>query len=105
MEQLNNQPQSQQFVCSGDCKKCKSIQWGFCASVHAYSNMKVLDKVMETLGKMQEEISAMQGAVKEMSDKIEAIQNSEASVFDPSAGYAQQGDGAGTIEPRDSLIK
>lgn len=69
--------QTQQFVCNGDCKKCKSMhQWSFCASVHAFSNMKVLDKVMETL-------SMMQGEVKELAEKIEAIQNSEAAVFDP----------------------
>ena len=87
MEQANQNPQPQQppqFVCTGDCKKCRSMQqWSFCASVHAYSNMKVLDKVMETITAMQGQIATMQGSVKELAAKIESIQNSEAAVFDP----------------------
>jgi hypothetical protein len=68
MEQNQNQnpqnnPQAQQppqFVCTGDCKKCRSMQqWSYCASIHAYSNMKVLDRVMETLVGMQAAIQAM----------------------------------------------
>ena len=82
-----NNPQAQQppqFVCTGDCKKCRSMQqWSYCASIHAYSNMKVLDRVMETLVGMQAAIQAMQGAIQELSAKIDAIQNSEAAVFDP----------------------
>lgn len=78
------QQQSRQFVCTGDCKKCKSMQqWSYCASIHAYSNMKVLDKIMETLLGMKTQIDTMQGAVAELSAKIEAIQNGEAAVFDP----------------------
>jgi len=78
------QQQTQQFVCTGDCKKCKSMQqWSYCASIHAYSNMKVLDKIMETLLGMKTQIDTMQGTIIELSAKIEAIQNGEASVFDP----------------------
>ena len=89
MAQENNntapmQQQQPQFVCTGDCKKCKSMQqWSYCASIHAYSNMKVLDKIMETLLGMKAQIDTMQGTVAELSAKIEAIQNGEASVFDP----------------------
>ena len=89
MAQENNNtaptPQQQpQFVCTGDCKKCKSMQqWSYCASIHAYSNMKVLDKIMETLLGMKTQIDTMQGTITELSAKIEAIQNGEASVFDP----------------------
>ena len=89
MAQENNnaapmQQQTQQFVCTGDCKKCKSMQqWSYCASIHAYSNMKVLDKMMETLLGMKTQINTMQGTVAELSAKIEAIQNGEAAVFDP----------------------
>ena len=89
MAQENNnaapmQQQTQQFVCTGDCKKCKSMQqWSYCASIHAYSNMKVLDKMMETLLGMKNQMDAMQGTVAELSAKIEAIQNGEAAVFDP----------------------
>ena len=87
MEQNQNQQNSQQqFVCTGDCKKCRSMQqWSYCASIHAYSNMKVLDRVMETLVRMQEQINGMQGTIQEMAAKIEAIQNSEATVFDPNS--------------------
>ena len=78
------QQQQPQFVCTGDCKKCKSMQqWSYCASIHAYSNMKVLDKIMETLLGMKTQIDTMQGTVAELSAKIEAIQNGEAAVFDP----------------------
>ena len=78
------QQQTQQFVCTGDCKKCKSMQqWSYCASIHAYSNMKVLDKIMETILGMKTQIDTMQGTVAELSAKIEAIQNGEAAVFDP----------------------
>ena len=45
--------------------------------------MKVLDKIMETLLSMKSQIETMQGTVAELSAKIEAIQNGEASVFDP----------------------
>ena len=80
------QQQAQQFVCTGDCKKCKSMQqWSYCASIHAYSNMKVLDKIMETLLGMKAQIDTMQGTVVELSAKIEAIQNGEAAVFDPNS--------------------
>ena len=67
----NNQPQ---FKCPGNCLQCLPAQRQYCASQHAYSNMMVLDRVMETLTKMQ-------GAIQEISVKIEAIQNSEAAVF------------------------
>lgn len=91
MAQENNnaapmQQQQPQFVCTGDCKKCKSMQqWSYCASIHAYSNMKVLDKIMETLLGMKAQIDTMQGTVVELSAKIEAIQNGEAAVFDPNS--------------------
>lgn len=88
----------QNFKCSGNCLQCLPAQRAYCASQHAYSNMKVLDQMM---GK----VLAMQGDMKEMKEKIEAIQNSEASVFDPNhdtlvatqmspADTAQSGDGA-----------
>lgn len=101
MEQTIQNPQGQQqpqqFVCTGDCKKCRSMQqWSYCASIHAYSNMKVLDKVMETLANMQSQIEAMQGAVQELTAKIESIQNSEATVFDPN--------GEGELFPKEFAI-
>ena len=74
---------NQNFQCSGNCLNCLPAQRQYCASQHAYSNMKVLDKMMEVLGKMQEDMTAMQVTVNEMAAKIEAIQNSEAVVFAP----------------------
>ena len=102
MEQTNQttQPQQQtpQFVCTGDCKKCRSMQqWSYCASIHAYSNMKVLDRVMETLVKMQEQMNSMQDDIRNLSAKIDAIQNSEASVFDPN--------GEGELFPKEFAIE
>ena len=75
--------QTTQFKCPGNCLQCLPAQRQYCASQHAYSNMKVLDKIMETLFSMKSQIETMQGTVAELSAKIEAIQNGEASVFDP----------------------
>lgn len=85
MEQTNQNQQNnqQQFKCPGNCLQCLPAQRQYCASQHAYSNMKVLDKIMETLLGMKNQIDTMQGTVAELSAKIEAIQNGEASVFDP----------------------
>ena len=85
MEQTNQNPQNnqQQFKCPGNCLQCLPAQRQYCASQHAYSNMKVLDKIMETLLGMKMQIDTMQGTVAELSAKIEAIQNGEAAVFDP----------------------
>lgn len=95
----------QQFQCTGNCLNCIPNQRAYCASQHAYSNMRVLDKVMETLTEMREQISAMQGEVKEMAARIEAIQYSDGDIFDPTTTYAQEGDGAEIIEPQDSLTQ
>jgi prefoldin subunit 5 len=51
--------------------------------------MKVLDKVMETLTAMKAQIETMQGSVNELAAKIEAIQNSEGTVFDPNGSAAE----------------
>ena len=66
----------QNFKCTGNCLGCLPAQRAYCASQHAYSNMKVLDSMMGT-------ILNMQGDIKSLSEKIEAMQNNEASVFDP----------------------
>ena len=95
MEQTNQNQQAQQpqFKCPGNCLQCLPAQRQYCASQHAYSNMKVLDKIMETLLGMKNQVDAMQGTIGEMSAKIEAIQNGEASVFDPN--------GEGEIFPKE----
>ena len=88
-----NNPQAQQppqFKCPGNCLQCIPAQRQYCASQHAYSNMLVLDKVMETLVGMQGQIEILQGTVKDLATKIEAIQSNEAAVFDPNGVSAEQ---------------
>lgn len=86
------QENKQQFQCSGNCLNCIPQQRAYCASQHSYSNMRVLDKVMEIITDMKEQIRVMQGEVKEMTLKIEAIQNSEADIFDPNSEYIESPD-------------
>lgn len=98
----NNQ---NQFRCSGDCLNCRAVkdrrvQWQYCAAQFSYNALR-------TMQAMQETISVMSGEIKQLNEKIEAIQNSEATVFDPNdeqvatsmspANTAQEGDGAGRI--------
>lgn len=73
----------QQFQCSGNCLNCQPAQRQYCASQHSFSNMKVLDNMMEILKKMGTDMVAMQGTLADMSAKVDAIQNNEASVFAP----------------------
>jgi len=70
--------QNQNFKCSGNCLGCLPAQRAYCASQHAYSNMKVLDSMMGI-------VLGLQGDMKVLKEKIEAIQNNEATVFDPMA--------------------
>jgi len=90
MEKQNQQ----QFKCSGNCLQCLPAQRAYCASQHAYSNMKVLDTMMGIVIELKDDL-------KMLSDKIDAIQNNEASIFDPNA---QEGDGAKSIEPQDNSL-
>lgn len=73
----------QQFQCSGNCLNCQPAQRQYCASQHSFSNMKVLDNMMEILKKMGTDMVAMQGTLADMSAKVDAIQNNEACVFAP----------------------
>lgn len=87
-----------QFKCTGNCLNCIPAQRNYCASQHSYSNMKVLDAMMT-------ELLSMKDGINVLSEKIEAIQSNEASIFDPNAKLssdlnlvedtAQEGDGAG----------
>lgn len=92
-----SQNEQQQFKCPGNCLKCLPAQRQYCASQHAYSNMIVLDKVMETLTDMKAQIETMKGTVSELTLKIEAIQNSESAVFDPN--------GEGELFPKEYVEK
>lgn len=98
MEQTNQNQQGQQpqFRCSKDCRLCPQHQRIYCSSQHALSNMLVLDKIMETLTGMQGQVEAMQGTIQEMAAKVDAIQSSEAAVFDP--------DGQGEPFPKEFAV-
>lgn len=114
MEQTNqNQGQQQQFRCTGDCLTCRAvndrkIQWQYCAAQKSLENQDMLIAMMKT-------VEAMAGEIRELNDKIKAIQDSEAMVFDPnkepeeaavipkpvpaSGDTAQSGDGAESRSP------
>jgi len=97
---------AQEFKCNGDCLNCRKMpnerreQWQYCASQFTYNSMRMI-------GDIQESLKTMQGAVEELKEKIDAIQNSEAEIFNPaeemnigtsmsqtSETIAQSGDGA-----------
>ena len=81
------------FKCSGDCLSCRMRpnerreQWQYCAAQFSYNALR-------TMQAMQDAFSAMSGDITELKEKIEAIQNCEANVFDPTNHYTtQEGDG------------
>ena len=71
-----------QFKCNGDCLNCREninerkTQWQYCAVQFTYNSMRMI----EVLGK---ELNAMKGVTEQLQEKIEAIQNNEASVLNP----------------------
>ena len=86
MEENNGKvaTQSQQtFKCTGDCLNCRAIndrrlQWQYCAAQFTYNTMRMIQS-------MQESMNAMAGTIEELKAKVNAIQDSEAMVFDPTA--------------------
>jgi hypothetical protein len=82
----------QQFQCTGDCLRCLPVQRQYCAAQHAYSSMMMLKTMQDTL-------EAMTAKFNELNEKINAIQDNDAMVFNPSMedieeDIAQEGDGA-----------
>lgn len=88
MDQNKDNNMQQEFRCTGDCINCRKQpgerreQWQYCAAQFTYNSLKVLNN-------MQEQMMAMQDTIDSLADRIEAIQNSEASVFDPTAADAR----------------
>ena len=90
------------FKCTGNCLNCLPAQRAYCASQHAYSNMKVLDAMMQEVLNIKNEVASFSGKIETISGKLEAIQNNEASIFNPNEDnsekpnlpIAQEGDGA-----------
>lgn len=71
----------QKFQCTGDCMNCRSvndrrIQWQYCAAQFTYNTMRMIQS-------MQETVNAMSGTIVELKEKVAAIQDSEALVYDP----------------------
>ena len=58
-----------QSKCTGNCMACTIFQRQYCASQLAYSNMRMLEQMQQQMMKMEE--------------KIEALQNNEATLFYP----------------------
>ena len=88
------------FKCTGNCLQCSPAQRGYCACQHAYSNMQVLDKMMNEVLYLKETVGVLEG-------KIEALQkDNDAVVFDPKGEkseipnlpIAQEGVGAVEVE-------
>lgn len=70
------------YKCSGDCLRCHPNQRQYCAAQFTFNTMKMVESIQVT--------------VNEMKEKIEAMQNNEALLFDPTQeeNEAQSGDGA-----------
>jgi len=77
MEQ-NNQSEQQGYTCSGDCLRCSGVQRQYCASQFTYRNMRMLESLMTSLQSLAED-------VKNISEKLNAIQNAESELFDPTS--------------------
>lgn len=77
--------EQEKFLCNGECTSCRRNkepqeqrdQWMYCAAHRSYESMKVVET-------MQQSLATMIGTVEELKAKIEAIQNNEISIFNPS---------------------
>lgn len=62
--------------CTGNCMACSVYQRQYCASQLAYSNMRMLELMQQTIS--------------ELNEKIDAIQNNEATLFYPTSDSEQK---------------
>lgn len=69
--------------CTGNCMECSIVQRQYCSSQIAYSNMRMLEQMSQTMA--------------EMSKKIEALQDNEALLFDPTSNDETAQSGVGAI--------
>lgn len=76
MQGASQQPAQPQSRCTGNCMTCTMYQRGLCSSQLSYYNMKMLETMVQITAGLQQN-------VKDLSAKIEAIQNNEATLFDP----------------------
>lgn len=66
--------------CTGVCMGCTMLQRGLCSAQIAYNNSKA--------------IAALSYEMKNLGEKIAAMQNNEAELFNPTGDTAQEGAGA-----------
>lgn len=62
------------FKCSGDCLQCSPAQRQYCASQNAHDMLRVVE--------------SLQKSVEVLSDKVDAMQSSEA-LFNPNSGVSE----------------
>ena len=72
-----------QTKCTGNCMACTIFQRQYCASQLAYSNMRMLEKLQQVVVSMKENITAL-------GEKVEAMQNNEAMLIDPTGKPAEE---------------
>ena len=86
-----------QFRCTGDCTQCIPVQRQYCAAQKGYDNQRLLIA-------LQDAVNVLSGTVGGLNEKLAAIQDNEAFVFNPEEKEekseipinlkAQEGDGA-----------
>ena len=72
-QEQNNQ---QGYTCTGDCLRCSQAQRQYCASQFTFKNMRMLEGMVVSLQLLSAE-------VKNLSEKVEAIQNAEGEIINP----------------------
>lgn len=73
-------------------------QWQYCAAQFSYNALR-------TMQAMQDAFSVMSGEITELKEKIEAIQNSEANVLDPTNAVSDVPTGQYTTQEGDGVIQ
>jgi len=66
--------QQQQFKCTGNCLNCLPAQRAYCASQHAYSNMRVLDEVMKNMQELKSGMEEMKADIKDLATAVDEMQ-------------------------------
>ena len=62
--------------CSGDCLKCFPAQRTLCASQISFYNMRML-------AGMEQELVILKNITRRLDEKLQAIQDNEATLFEP----------------------
>lgn len=79
---MEEKQEKEVFKCTGDCLNCRKEkverykQWQYCSAQRSYDAMRMVQD-------MQRSLAAMAGTVAEMKAKIEAIQDAEATIYNP----------------------